>query len=584
MCRASAADTWGSTSFFAISGFLLTADLLRAAQEGTFSASRFYLGRVRRIAPALVLVSAATTPFALWLMLPDHLENFGQSLLATLLSANNVLAWQTTGYWATESSFKPLLHTWSLGVEEQFYLVLPPLVALGLRIEVRRGPLVVLAVLSAASLAASEWGRAHASEANFYLLPSRFWEIGAGSLTAILRPSMLARTTARTRHTLVGISLVALSASLISMGPEWALPGLPSSIPVGATCLVLALGGVAGPGVVLTARPLVWTGVVSYSLYLWHQPAFAFLRLVSLEEPSTPMFLAVLAPIGALSFLTWRWVEQPCRDRSRVSTRTLLLLTTLPGAALVALGAILHTTSGLVALRPEVAEGGAWLGTQQNIAYNLAPRELSSVAFDAAERDRNILVIGNSFARDFINMMNEAGAWDAAVVGYAERPLCAPWDAALTARVSAAGSVVLGSGVTERELPCARRAVQQARALGVAHVLVLGIKGFGYSNEAVMLLPPERRYAYRAPLDPAVISADAAARRALAPEVYVSFVETLDDGAHTVPVFTPDRQLISQDRRHLTPAGARFVGREVLALPQLAWLRALAPGEGARAE
>jgi len=470
-----------------------------------------------------------------------------------------------------------LIHTWSLGAEEQYYLLVPLALIAALKAGGRRAVALVLAVLSLASLGAAELLRTAAPDANFYLLPSRFWELGLGGLAAMARPALAGRLSVRARHIAVGASLAAIAGSLVLLGPDWNLPGWPSLVPVGATCIVLMLADRTGPGALLAMQPLTGLGLISYSLYLWHQPVFAFLRIASLNEPQLAVFLAAIPLVVLLAWLSWKFVEQPWRDPGRTSASRVLWFSGMASAALIAIGLALHATSGLRALRPELAQGDPLFGTKQNASYVEEPQAFANRPLDPAKRGRNLVVVGNSFARDFINMARENDALSGVTLSYAAVEPCAPWDAALRARLRAADALVIGSGVQLGGANCALAEIARARRLGVSHIVVLGTKGFGYNNNAVMLLPPERRYAYRAQQDRITRAADAAAARAIAPALYVSLVALLDDGSGSVPVFTPQRQFISQDRRHLTKAGARFVGARLLAQPQFAWLRAIQP-------
>ena len=261
----------GVDIFFVISGYLITTILLRDLEAGRYTLRGFYERRARRILPALVLVIACCVPFAVWLLLPDFLENFGQSVFATLFFSNNILLAATSGYWEIESAFKPLLHTWSLGVEEQFYIVFPLLLAFLWRFG-RRVQIVTLAVAALVSFALAEHGWRTYPEASFYLPTSRAWELLAGCLIAYLprkpRGSDQAVTLA---------CLPALILPLVLFDEHTPSPSVYSAIPVLATAgLILFNRPETLAFKVLALRPLVFIGLISYSAYLWHQPVFAF--------------------------------------------------------------------------------------------------------------------------------------------------------------------------------------------------------------------------------------------------------------------------------------------------------------------
>jgi len=248
--------------------------------------------------------------------------------------------------------------------------------------------------------------------------------------------------------------------------------------------------------------------------------------------------------------------------------------------ALGACGLLLHLTSGLYALRPELYVADPGFGRHQNIAFNERPYQFRDAPFTAAKRPR-VLVVGNSFARDFINMGLETRALTPTQVSYSEIAYChPPLPAQFAKRAREADLVVLGSGVGSSDVACIKQWIRDLAAIGQTRVVVLGTKNFGWNNDAVMLLPAAERYRYRAPPLRSIVADNRAAAAAFPPDVYVDILALLDQGDGRVPVFTPDRKLISQDRRHLTQAGARYVGAIVFQHPALRWLKPSA-GESA---
>lgn len=299
----------GVDVFFVISGYLITSIITLEIHSKTFSVSRFYERRARRILPALTVVMLACTPLAWAWMSPTQLVDFGQSLIATSLFGSNVLFWRESGYFSAAAELKPLLHTWSLGVEEQFYLLFP-LLLLGLKAFSSRVLAVLLSVIFITSLGLAQWASYNASSANFYLLPTRIWELLAGALVAIRTAR---RSTGSEVFSLVGLLMV-VSAVLFfeSSTPS---PSLWTTIPVGGSVLLLLFGTKDTlVGKLLAIRPLVAIGLVSYSAYLWHQPLLAFFRIRTLEKPEGVALIAVLLATLALAALTWKLVEQPFRN------------------------------------------------------------------------------------------------------------------------------------------------------------------------------------------------------------------------------------------------------------------------------
>jgi len=316
----------GVDVFFVISGYLITSIILADIQSNTFSISRFYERRARRILPALTLVIAACIPFAWVWMTPQELVDFGQSLVATVLFGSNILFWRESGYFSAAAELKPLLHTWSLGVEEQFYLFFPVLLLL-LKPLSRKALTILLSAVVISSVVLAQWASANAVSANFYLLPTRIWELLAGALVAI---GNFRRPIANEALSLIGLLLIIAAVALFnSSTPN---PSLWTLLPVGGTVLILGFGNkdtIAGR--ILSIKPLVSIGLISYSAYLWHQPLLAFYRIRLLTNPDGPELTAIIFATFILAALTWKLVEQPfrkgwsvLRSRSMVLSASLL--------------------------------------------------------------------------------------------------------------------------------------------------------------------------------------------------------------------------------------------------------------------
>jgi peptidoglycan/LPS O-acetylase OafA/YrhL len=348
----------GVDVFFVISGYLITTILMDDIAGGRFSIARFYERRVRRILPALFVVIAACVPFAWAWMLPEAFESFGQSVVATVLFSNNVLLWLTSGYFAQAAETKPLLHTWSLGVEEQFYILFPLLLA----VLVRPGRIgLAIAVLGAASFALMMWSvqtGLPGAEARFYLLPTRAWELLAGSAAALwLRADRPAPPRA-IRAVLAGAGIAMVAAAMILFDRGTDFPSLRALLPVAGTALLILFAGPDEPvGRLLGRRVPVAVGLVSYSAYLWHQPVFVFYKLRMMAEITVPAALGLIALSLALAALTWRYVEQPFR-RGPVSLLprrgALFGVATAAGMVLCAGGLAAHLLQGVPArLDPE---------------------------------------------------------------------------------------------------------------------------------------------------------------------------------------------------------------------------------------
>ena len=301
----------GVDVFFVISGYLITTIILGEMLEGRFTISGFYVRRARRILPALVFVILCTLPFAWAWLPPPAFTDFAQSLAAIGLFSSNVLFWMESGYFAADADLKPLLHTWSLAVEEQFYVFFPLLMML----LVRRGAGLGRAVgaiigIGAASLVLCEILWRTEPDANFYLLPSRAWELLAGALCA----AIMLRARPEPNRALAAAGLALILIATFAYDGATPFPSLWALVPVAGSALVILYATPDGPaGRILASRPAVWIGLLSYSAYLWHQPIFALVRIRMGEEPSEAVMLGLSALTFALAWFSWRFVERPFR-------------------------------------------------------------------------------------------------------------------------------------------------------------------------------------------------------------------------------------------------------------------------------
>ncbi len=309
----------GVDIFFAISGYLITTIILSELERGEFSLIRFYERRARRILPALFCVMACCVPFAWWSMLPSQYRDFSQSLIAVALFVSNILFWRQDDYFALAADEKPLLHTWSLAVEEQYYMLFP-LALMLLWWLGRKRIFLFIALLAVASLLFSEWSTRHAPSANFYLAPTRAWELFAGSLCAfILRDGQpLKRGPWSDLAALAGLGLIAFA--IVMYDGSTPIPSLYALAPVGGACLFILFGHAGTLAArLLTLRPLVGIGLISYSAYLWHHPLFAFGRLFSGKPLGDFQLIGLTLAALALAYCSWRFIEKPFRNRAMIT-------------------------------------------------------------------------------------------------------------------------------------------------------------------------------------------------------------------------------------------------------------------------
>lgn len=346
----------GVDVFFVISGYLITSIILAAHLNGQFSFSLFYERRARRILPALFTVLFASLPAAWLLLTPRGFEEFASSLRATAVFTSNLHFQGESGYFATAAELQPLLHTWSLAIEEQFYLLFPLLLAVAWRYaRACLGPLLLAGIL--ASLVLAEALNGPRPEVAFFSLATRAWELLVGAWLAHRAALQPLRVDPRQAAplSLLGLALIGGAIALFDHGSPH--PGVLTLIPVAGTALVILYGGAPGATRRLLRLPaLVGVGLISYSLYLWHQPLFAFARAWAVSDPGPALYLLLIALAFALATLTWRFVETPCRDRQRISARRLWQAAGAATAVVVAIGYIGVARDGL----PERFPDHAW--------------------------------------------------------------------------------------------------------------------------------------------------------------------------------------------------------------------------------
>ncbi|MGA0563913.1 acyltransferase family protein [Ancylobacter sp. VNQ12] len=422
----------GVDIFFVISGYLITSILVADIERGEFSILRFYERRARRICPALFLVMAACIPFAWLWMGPDEMRDFGRSIVSVVFFVSNVLFWRETGYFSGPAELKPLLHTWSLAVEEQYYLLAPICLFLLWRYG-RNAVFWATLATAGASLALSEWGWRFAPSANFYLTPFRVWELLAGALCGL---AMSGRTPLGARVLRPNEGLAALGLGLIvfaifGFDATTPFPGLYALAPVGGAGLIILF---AREGTLvarlLSLRVLVGIGLISYSAYLWHQPLLAFARIRSLASPPETLMLALAALSLVLAYFSWRFVEQPFR-RGKASLlptrRAVFAASTAVGTLFVALGAFASLSGGIPGRLAQPAPGSREAGLLATLKGNELGREcwadvlkaggprkkIICPIFEPANPARRILVIGDSHAHTLLPAFAEIGKTDA---------------------------------------------------------------------------------------------------------------------------------------------------------------------------
>ncbi|MGH6767767.1 MAG: acyltransferase family protein [Xanthobacteraceae bacterium] len=359
----------GVDIFFVISGFLISGIIYKGLADGDFGFLAFYARRIKRIFPALIVVLIASAIVGWLILFPFDYRVLGKHIAAGAGSVENFAYLQEAGYFDTAAELKPLLHLWSLGVEEQFYIVWPLLVVLAW--PYRKAPIAVAAIIFAISLIWCVALTATDPAAAFYLPFTRFWELMLGCMLAFAvfgagrasseaadgnRLALLYRrhqAAIRETASWLGATLIVASAALITA--RSAFPGWWALMPtMGAALLIFAGANASLNRYLLSHRAVVYVGLISYPLYLWHWPILVFLRTVSLREPSDLMRVAAIGAAFGLAHLTYRYIERPIRFGAPLSYKPIAASCAMAFAG--GFGLFVFATNGIPSRFPPQAQ------------------------------------------------------------------------------------------------------------------------------------------------------------------------------------------------------------------------------------
>jgi peptidoglycan/LPS O-acetylase OafA/YrhL len=552
----------GVDVFFVISGYLITSIIVNDLHQDKFSVVRFYERRARRILPALFLVMAVTCIFAYEWMLPDELKNFGQSILATTLFSNNILLAITTNYWSLSAEFKPLLHTWSLGVEEQYYVLFPLILMLGWKL-FRKHLAAVLGVAAILSFAAANWGLFNKPEFDYYLLPTRAWEILIGALAAFY---IIGKKSASSKYLLSellgGTGFCLIVASVFILGRDNASRGIfyLAAPTLGTALIILFSSENTVVGKILGWGPMVGVGLISYSAYLWHQPLFSLTRVYSKERPGIAVYSVLSVLTFILAYVTWRFIETPCRNREKVSRKAIFSFALALSVVFASFGFYLDRNYGIVSRIYDTSKV-----TASDLDKRIYNERVFQKKMDSFPQDRKLklLVVGNSFGRDFVNMTTETFDVEKVDIVYRDdfSECITPFENKTAEELyGTADVIVFASGnVVER---CLSDNIRFARERN-KELFYAGTKDFGYNLNWIIRLDPKNRPNQWNQVSSASLDADAYDSRIVPKDNYISMMKpTVKDGY--IPITDADGRLISIDRAHLTKYGAIYFGQRVL--------------------
>ena len=594
----------GVDIFFVISGFLIMALALIDLERGEFSITQFYARRVRRLLPALIFVMVAVVLAGLAFFVPHELISLGHVIAATGLLASNAAMVLQGGYFAAASELNPLLHLWSLAVEAQYYLAFPFLTALFWRLGGKMAVAIAIASFSVVSFLLANWLPGRHDFLNFYLLPSRVWEFGAGAgLALAMATGFMSKASSLWAEAVTSCGLGLILLSVIFFDEATPSPSRATLVPVLGSILIIF--GTATHrtfvGRLIQQKSLLLVGLASYSIYLWHQPLFAFARVISGTTDLPWSWVALLGVLSiGIGLLSWRWVET-FFQRGNLHPRGDLRRAFACLAAMVAVGSLLVVSRGfLYFYKPEdrslVAQSNLERGRYVSGAMGKGALRNATAAYD-----KRVLLIGDSFAQDVYNMVREsdqlngydvrtysvaAGCQIAfnprqalALAGLSPEHVCPANYRSLEANVRTALEdvpiVFLAASWADWSIALLPQTLASLGLRPDQEVYIFGPKYFGPNIARDYLgWTLSDRVAERFAL-PAKLQAQEAQLSAIAQSIpeqetgplveYISLTNLYCSSPEACRTFTPDAGLISYDTTHLTPEGAEYLGRALFA-------------------
>jgi peptidoglycan/LPS O-acetylase OafA/YrhL len=547
----------GVDVFFVISGYLISTIIINDLDTSTFSFWKFYERRARRILPALFFVMALITPFAAMWMMPEDFKNYGQSLVATTLFSNNILLAITSGYWDSSTNFKPLLHTWSLGVEEQFYVIFPILLVVIWK-SFRNFTLPIIAFFMLASFGLAAWSVIHDPALSFYLLPTRGWELLAGTLTAYwikYRQESNANFQAKQVFSLFGLGMILFS--IFVFDESYLSPGPFLLFPVVGSVLVIycAVDGTLVQRVLSSSVP-VGVGLISYSLYLWHQPLFALARVYAKNSVSTSVYAVLIGITFICAYLTWKFVEAPFRDSSRISFRRTLICLICAATFIAGFGLYLDRTYGM---SWRIFDQDAPVAVLDKRIYNERAFKFKVTQFEGDGRLK-VLVIGNSFGRDVINMIWEGYGENSFDMVYSDvASNCIYKNSGYIKRnlLNQSDVIIFASGYNDEDGDnCVKRNIVWSD-LNESKIFYIGTKHFGENLNWIVRLPKNHRPNQYNKLPRETLDIHRNEINEIPSEHFISLLSPVLKN-NLVPITDENGQPISVDRAHVTKFGAKF--------------------------
>lgn len=548
----------GVDVFFVISGYLITGLVYNEVVENKFSILKFYERRIRRIFPLVLFTTLIAFLLGLIFMLPDDLENLSQSVFASNFSANNILMKITSAdYWAVKNDYKPLMHTWSLGIEEQFYL-LYPVIFFFLNGDKKKFILPLLIFLTILSLTA--FFNSTDVPSKFYFLQYRFFELSFGGICAIyFSKRNLFISSSKSQYILYFLLTILVFLLFFDSIKSNDIKVLTTTI---LTAGILVLGGLHFENnslykVLISNKVFTGIGKISFSLYMWHQIVFAFARYFLVEEITLNYAVILSITVLVLSIISYFAIENPFRNRATLKTKPLLIIVSFSFLLITGASLFIYVIGGNIKDVPELGINNSNLPSQLNffssqsninIQYNEDIRALDKPFSDSNKI--KILVVGDSYGRDFANILLESSFREDIEISYIYSPEPKDID-----RFTMSNYIFYATNSPSTKNTVLGRFNQLD--FDTNKLFIVGTKDFGNSNGIHYNRKVDNYASYRTKMKKGVLQTNLLLKNEWDGK-YIDLISIVGDKDGRVLVFTPDGKFISQDTLHLTKYGAAF--------------------------
>ena len=587
----------GVDVFFVISGYLITSIIVTELDAGTFSLINFYERRARRILPALFLVIFSCLPFSILWLTPADLKRFSQSVVAVNLFLSNFFFYHTSQYFDTATELKPLIHTWSLAVEEQYYVAFPLFLMLCWKLG-KKWIATLLLIFALASLAIAQFGNFFSNPLtlasfNFYLLPTRAWEIIIGALIALyyLNGNVNGhKNVLKEAGSAIGVALILYA--IFTFDEHTPAPSLYTLMPTLGTALIIIFATHETViGNILRSKLFCGMGLISYGAYLWHQPLLAFAKYRSLNKPS--YFLMAILSIASilLAYLSLKYVEGPFRTKQFFSRKQIILFSAIVSTTLIGIGMLGTLSNGLLfSYNDNDKELAKVQFTSQMNEAGKSFDKFYRKTFSLSDGRKKILIIGDSFAEDLTEAIIKSGIDQEIQIStrhiiddcgnlFIEQKIFSSYidknhrwrcrnengifeDKDLRTIMRSADEIWFASNWHYWQVPFVPESVMNVEIFTGKRVRVFGQKDFGvYKISHLMRMSESDRIQLKKPVDKDFLRTNELLKSSLSSDIFIDSQKLFcGDQADICRIFTDDGKLISFDGQHLTRYGQILYG------------------------